>query len=204
MGDILKFSNLYEYKLFEFAFEMLLLSEFAIYVFANRGNHREKKNSSDNGTVWLVLLAWIGSITISPYFRSKNFSANIRNLLLPHIVYYLGIALIILGIFIRCFAVWTLKQAFTHSVQTTQDQHLIQKGLYRIVRNPAYTGSILSLMGVALAYRHVFAPLCVLGICLFCYGVRIQVEEAVLRNRFQKEFSEYCRKTKFRLIPYVY
>jgi protein-S-isoprenylcysteine O-methyltransferase Ste14 len=69
-------------------------------------------------------------------------------------------------------SVLTLKQAFTHTVQTTQDQHLIQKGLYGIVRNPAYTGSILSLVGVAFAYRYVFAPICVLVICLFCYGVR--------------------------------
>jgi protein-S-isoprenylcysteine O-methyltransferase Ste14 len=204
MDDVLKFSTLLEYRIFGVAFGLLLLSELVIYIFTGRGNHKEGKENSDSGTVWMILIAWIGSIIISPYFRSKSVPVNLRNLLLPHSAYYFGIALIFFGVFIRCLAVWTLKKAFTHSVQTTQNQHLIQKGLYKIVRNPAYSGSILSLMGVAFVYRHVFVPICVLIICMFCYGVRIRVEEAALRGRFSEEFNEYCKRTRFRLIPYVY
>ncbi|MBC2401458.1 hypothetical protein HGI59_06625 [Clostridium saccharobutylicum] len=36
-----------------------------------------------------------------------------------------------------------VKYLFKLSVQTTSDQHLIQKGFYLYIRNPAYTGSIL-------------------------------------------------------------
>jgi len=36
--------------------------------------------------------------------------------------------------------------------ETTNEQHLIKTGLYHIIRNPAYTGSIISLLGVALVY----------------------------------------------------
>ena len=204
MGDILKFSSVLEYRIFELSFNLLIVSELVIYVFTKLGNHKGKQKNSDVGTIWLILFGWMGSIMISPYFRSKSVPISIRNLLMPHMAYYLGILLIFLGVFIRCIAVWTLKKAFTLSVQTSQEQHLIQKGLYKVVRNPAYTGSILSLMGVAFAYRHVLALIFVLAICLFCYGVRIRVEETALRARFQKEFDEYCKQTRFRLVPYVY
>lgn len=207
MGNVLNFSNNMEYEIFQIAFGLLLLSEFCILIFTFMGSSsssKEKKSRSDSGTLWLILLAWIGSVIISSYFRQENFPTQIRNLLLPHFVYYFGIILILLGIFIRSLAVWTLKHAFTHSIQTNKNQHLIKNGFYKFVRNPAYTGSILSLIGTALVYRHILSLLCVIVLCLLCYGIRIKVEEVALKNRFEKEFNDYCINTKYRLFPYIY
>lgn len=55
---------------------------------------------------------------------------NVGNLLLPNIFYYIGILLIIDGIFVRDISVWTLKRSFTFYVQTTDNQHLIKMGFY--------------------------------------------------------------------------
>lgn len=204
MGDVLKFSGIMEYKIFEWALYLLFISEGAIWVFTWQGGRKKVQNRADNGTLWLIIGTWVGSIIISILLRSKSVPGNLRGLLLPHFAYYIGIFLILLGIVIRCSAVWTLKRAFTHSVQTTGDQHLIQTGLYKIIRNPAYTGSILSLLGVAFAYRQAFAPFGVLLLCLLGYGTRIRVEEAALAGRFKEEFQMYCSVTKYRLLPFVY
>ena len=88
-------------------------------------------------------------------------------------------------------------------MQTTCDQHLIQKGFYRYVRNPAYTGSILSLLGIAFSLRNIFAPILVLIICIVCYGIRIKIEEKALKEQFKKEFENYCKNT-YCLFPFIW
>lgn len=93
------------------------------------------------------------------------------------------------GIIVRLVAVLTLKKAFTLNVQTTNEQHLVTTGIYHKVRNPAYTGSIMSLVGIALSLRNLFATVLVLLFSIICYSIRIYVEEAALRERFQDELK---------------
>lgn len=107
------------------------------------------------------------------------------------------------GIIVRLVAVLTLKKAFTLNVQTTNEQYLVTTGIYHKVRNPAYTGSIMSLFGIALSLRNLFAAVLVLLFSIICYSIRIYVEEAALRGRFQDEFKEYTINT-FRLFPYIW
>ncbi|MBC2401454.1 hypothetical protein HGI59_06645 [Clostridium saccharobutylicum] len=44
----------------------------------------------------------------------------------------------------------SVLKAFTLSVQTTSDQHIIPKGFYPYITNPPYTKSILSFLGIPL------------------------------------------------------
>lgn len=65
--------------------------------------------------------------------------------------------------------------------------------MYKFVRHPAYTGSILSLLGVSIALKNIPAIL-IVAICSFvCYQIRINVEEAVLQKYF-KGYSLYREK----------
>lgn len=65
--------------------------------------------------------------------------------------------------------------------------------MYKFVRHPAYTGSILSLLGVSIALKNIPAIL-IVAICSFvCYQIRINVEEAVLQKYF-KEYKLYKEK----------
>lgn len=203
MDDPTKFATLAEYHIFMWSVGLLVLSECIIMLITSSG-HRSSRKKSDRGTVWLIIFAWCCSIMAGAYFRSQSVPELIRSLLLPHFVYYIGIVFIFGGVVLRCTAVLTLKKAFTLSVQTTKDQHLITTGLYRIVRNPAYTGSIVSLLGVALTYRHILGVILGLLLCLICYGVRIHVEEKALKAQFREEFEQYCSVTKFRLVPGIY
>jgi protein-S-isoprenylcysteine O-methyltransferase Ste14 len=204
MGDSSKFANITEYNVFMSALGLLFVSEFVIWFLASRGSRDHSKKRSDNGTFWLLIFGWVSSMTAGAFFRSQGVPQFMRNWLLPHVTFYIGVFCIVVGVVIRCTAVLTLKRAFTLSVQTTADQHLIQTGLYRIVRNPAYTGSIISLLGVSLAYLHVLGIISIFVICFICYGIRIHIEEKAMLNQFQQEFKEYCKHTKYRLIPGIY
>ncbi|OPX43522.1 isoprenylcysteine carboxyl methyltransferase (ICMT) family protein [Ruminiclostridium hungatei] len=204
MGDPSKFANIIEYNVLMYVLGALLLSECIIWFLTLKGSRDSSKKHSDNGTFWLIIIGWCCSVMSGAFFRSQSMPQAVRNWLLPHFTYYIGIVCIVAGIIVRCTAVGTLKHAFTLSVQTTDSQHLIQTGLYGIVRNPAYTGSIISLLGVACAYGHILGIIGVFVICLICYGVRIHVEEKALTTQFQEEFEQYCKHTKYRLIPGVY
>ena len=90
----------------------------------------------------------------------------------------------------------------TLNVQISKEQQLITNGMYKFVRHPAYTGSILSLLGVSIALKNIPAIL-IVAICSFvCYQIRINVEEAVLQKYF-KEYNLYKEKT-YKLFPYIY
>ncbi|OBR94376.1 isoprenylcysteine carboxyl methyltransferase (ICMT) family protein [Clostridium ragsdalei P11] len=202
ISDFTKFANMFEYNIYICAIGFMFLCEFIIWIFASSGNKKNRKKS-DRGSIWLIILGYWLSIYVSYYFTGSEVSEFIRKLTFPHIFYYMGIFLIIAGTVIRAYSVWTLKKAFTLSVQTTSDQHLIQKGFYRYVRNPAYTGSILSLLGIAFSLRNILAPIVVLAICVLCYGIRIKVEEKALKEQFKKEFEVYCKHT-YCLFPFVW
>ncbi len=202
INDVTKFINIFEYNIFLYAIGFMFLSEFIIWIFAASENKKDRKKS-DKGSIWLIILGYCLSIYVSYYLTSAEVNKFIKSLMLPHIFYYIGIFLIVAGTIIRDYSVWTLKKAFTLSVQTTPDQHLIQKGFYRYVRNPAYTGSILSLLGIAFSLRNTFAPIIVLIICILCYGIRIKIEEKALKEQFKKEFENYCENT-YCLFPFIW
>lgn len=204
MDDPSKFLNFQEYRIAYYAITLLIISEVAIMVLTSSGNKNRQRKAFDYGTMWLLIICWCYGVISGAFFRSQSIPSFMRNWLFPHISYDFGILLIIGGIILRCTAVLTLRRAFTFQVQTTDDQHLIKTGVYRFIRNPAYTGSMLSLLGVTLAYRSILATISVFVICLLCYGIRIHVEEKALKEHFQEEFEHYCQRTKYRLIPKVY
>jgi len=202
MGDPTKFNYIWEYDLFNFALLMLSVSEIFIFVYTYRKKDG-KEISRDRGTKWLLYLNFIVCILISFYNVSKKAFNFIRMMKLPGFCIELGICLMLLGIVIRVSAVLTLRKAFTLNVQITSRQRLITSGLYRKIRHPAYTGSILSLLGIALALRDLVSVGIVLVCCLVCYQIRIAVEEVALEIRFKEEYILYKHNT-YKLFPYIF
>ena len=202
MGDPTKFNYIWEYDLFNFALLMLFISEIFIFVYAH-GKKDRKEISRDRGTKWLLYFNFIVCIFISFYNVSKKAFDFIRMMKLPGFCIELGIGLMLLGIVIRVSAVLTLRKAFTLNVQVTSRQKLITLGLYQKIRHPAYTGNILSLVGVALALRNLLSVITVFCCCIICYQIRITVEETVLKNRFGDEYTSYQHNT-YKLFPFIF
>lgn len=202
MGDPTKFNYIWEYDLFNFALLMLSVSEIFIFAYTYRKKDG-KEIRRDRGTKWLLYLNFIVCILISFYNVSKKAFNFIRMVKLPGFCIELGICLMLVGIVIRVSAVLTLRKAFTLNVQVTSRQKLITSGLYRKIRHPAYTGSILSLLGIALALRNLISVGIVLVCCLVCYQIRIAVEEVALEIRFKEEYILYKHNT-YKLFPYIF
>ncbi|HLC84341.1 MAG TPA: isoprenylcysteine carboxylmethyltransferase family protein [Candidatus Nanoarchaeia archaeon] len=122
---------------------------------------------------------------------------------LPTWMSYIGIAVVVLGFILRQYAIHTLGKFFVPVVTVRKEQRIIQKGPYRYVRHPSYTGLLLELVGAGLAVSNWVAAVLSLVLATVALSYRISVEERALRQHFGKKYKEYQAKTK-RLIPGFY
>ena len=114
----------------------------------------------------------------------------------------LALVLVVAGMLFAYWARAHLGRNWSGEVMVKVGHTLITSGPYRRVRHPIYSGMTLALFGTALATG---APYGFLGLALILFGflVRVQQEEALMRETFPSEYDRYARHTA-RLIPGVY
>jgi protein-S-isoprenylcysteine O-methyltransferase Ste14 len=148
----------------------------------------------DQGSYWVVFLVVWGSILLSFLCRALDWGTYHNNL------QFLGLGMILIGIAVREWAVFSLGRFFTVMVSVTSDQTLVTQGPYRWLRHPAYSGSILSLVGFSLAIGTWAGGLVVFIFTLAGYWYRVKIEEQALLNAFGDEYREYMQRT-WRFFP---
>jgi len=111
----------------------------------------------------------------------------LRQVLIP-----VGIVLIIIGIGLVILA----RHEFAHFRQPTDPGRsttkVIKTSVFAISRNPLYLGSVLVLMGIALALNLLWALVMLLLSIILCHYILIIPEEQYLAAKFGDEFKEYA------------
>jgi protein-S-isoprenylcysteine O-methyltransferase Ste14 len=161
------------------------------------GGGRRATTRSDRGSALII----IGSIFIAVFVADAFARAAVA--LLPAWSFYLGVVMMVSGIAIRLWAVSTLRSFFSYTVQIKEGHRVVQSGPYRFVRHPAYTGSLLTILGIAFALQSWGAALFMAVTFGITFGYRIRVEEKVLTVSLGEAYASYSKRVK-RLIPYVY
>jgi protein-S-isoprenylcysteine O-methyltransferase Ste14 len=90
----------------------------------------------------------------------------------------------------------------TVRIQTDREHTVCETGLYRIVRHPAYLGSIIQSLGFPLLFGSLWSlvPIVLLIILLV---TRTYLEDRTLQNEL-KGYPEYSIKTRYKIIPFVW
>jgi len=114
-----------------------------------------------------------------------------------------GVALFLAGLLLRWWAIITLGRYFTVDVTVEPDHELVQRGPFRQVRHPSYTGVLLAFVGLALTLGNWAALLVVLIPIGTAFIHRMNVEENALSGALGPQYTEYMRRTK-RLVPFIY
>lgn len=161
------------------------------------GGARSTEVRSDRGSGLLILLSAFGSISISNIFAASGFT------LLPVGAFYVGLAMMLLGMAFRFWAVASLRSFFSYTVQIKEGHRVIESGPYRFVRHPAYAGSLLTVVGVGFALQSWGAVLLIAVVFLAAFGYRIEVEERALVGSLGGEYLSYAKRVK-RIIPFVF
>lgn len=118
-------------------------------------------------------------------------------------LYCLGILLTAFGQLI--FLIAQKQNKFFSStvrIQTNRGHTVCDNGLYKVVRHPAYLGSILQALGFPLLFGSIWS---IIPVCLsvFLLVTRTLLEDKTLNNELTG-YNQYSKKTRYRIIPYIW
>ncbi|WP_395812355.1 methyltransferase family protein [Archangium minus] len=162
---------------------------------------RIQPSQEDAGTLqvnnllgWSALVAGAGAALLA---RGRP------TLSLPAWVTWAGVPVTLLGTALRVWAMRTLGELFTLTLQVRPEQPVIQHGPYRLVRHPSYAGGELALLGLGLSCGNWLSPLLFVVPWLAAHLHRMPIEEAALERVLGAPYREYSSHT-WRLLPFLY
>ena len=175
-----------------------LVSE--ILLTLTRRSHSKSGTKQDRSTLGMIWLVITVSVTVGIFV-----ALNFRTAALPHgrMFASAGVVLFVAGLILRWWAIITLGRFFTVDVTIEKDHELVERGPFRIVRHPSYTGVLLAFVGYALSLRNWVALLVILLPIGAAFIHRMNVEEDALSRALGPGYAEYIKRTK-RLVPFVY
>lgn len=110
--------------------------------------------------------------------------------------------IVILGGYLIIFNVFRQNSYASRIIETDKEQKVISTGLYSVVRHPMYIGVLIMYLPTPLALGSYWGllPMAILPISIV---FRILNEEKILCENLEG-YKEYCNKTRYRLIPYIW
>ena len=90
----------------------------------------------------------------------------------------------------------------SRTIEVQEGQKVIDTGLYGIVRHPMYTATVLMFLAMPLVLGSLLSFVIML-MYIPLIVKRIRNEEKVLLDGLDG-YEEYCRKVKFRIVPFLY
>jgi protein-S-isoprenylcysteine O-methyltransferase Ste14 len=147
---------------------------------------------------WIPL--WIGAL-VSPGFDHRlGWSGN----LLGAVPLWLTLAsqVLVLAGYLLIFAVLRTNTFASSTIRVEAGQEVISDGPYRLVRHPMYSGILLLVLFAPLALGSYVALLFTLLLIPVLVFRLVNEEKTLLQDL--PGYQEYCRRTPFRLVPWVY
>lgn len=163
-----------------------------------RGRGDRRAEVRDRGTSFALLAIMFVAVAFAFWFAVDE--PGLFFTWRPRLWFSLGLALMLAGAVLRQYAISVLGRHFTGMVTIQAGHELVERGLYRYVRHPSYTGAFVLFVGLGLALDN-GASLAALALAAaLAYGLRVRAEEAALAEAFGDHYREYCRRTK-RFVP---
>jgi protein-S-isoprenylcysteine O-methyltransferase Ste14 len=164
--------------------------------FLNRHGSR-----SDRGSLAVVIASIAtgiaGAFLLASHFPEAAITGGRR------LAFVVGLLLMWSGIVIRQCAIVVLGRFFTVDVRVQPGQTVVDRGPYRWVRHPSYSGMIVTFVGMGLALGN-WASLAVLVVVPTAgLIVRIRVEERTLLQSLGEPYRRFAA-ARARLFPFLW
>jgi protein-S-isoprenylcysteine O-methyltransferase Ste14 len=161
-----------------------------------RSSSSDSKNK-DKGSIHII---WI---TIGIANLSGILCAVFLHCPMGIVFTYIGLLLIVTGMIIRFIAIRSLGRLFTVDVTIRKDHYIKKDGMYKIVRHPSYTGSLISFLGLGFSLNNWISTIIIITLVTAAMLYRIKIEEQLLIEQFGDEYKSYMKNT-YRILPWVY
>ena len=167
--------------------------------FTNRIGKNLKVNDRASGlaiglSIWLAIFAGYWS------------ADAVRSLAIPWhrtFLFAIGIFLMLVGVAFRWYSIRVLGKYFTRQVAIQPGQTVVENGPYRLIRHPSYSGALITIFGLGLAFTNWLSLIVVMGIAFIGYSYRVSVEEKILVDALGESYRQYMERTK-RFVPFLY
>jgi protein-S-isoprenylcysteine O-methyltransferase Ste14 len=171
------------------------LSEIALFLFKRSGKSLSSK--MDRGSSWVLWITITVSISVTIILQRYNIAV----IQLPRlIINVIALFFLVGGLIFRWIAIISLGKFFTVDVAIHEEHVLVQRGLYKYVRHPSYTGLLCEFIGLGIYFGTWVSLIIIVVPFTFAIIYRIRCEEAVLLEKFAKQYKDYKASTKS-LIP---
>lgn len=111
------------------------------------------------------------------------------------VLQWTGVAIAAIGVAFFIVAMLTMADSWRAGIPDSDKTAFVQKGIYRISRNPAFVGFDLMYIGLLLAFPNIIHLLFAVFPVVMLH-LQIRQEEVFLRNTFGTEYEEYCEKVR--------
>ena len=160
------------------------------------GEGTKKWDKAILGLSFLVTISMfvIGGLDSGRYHWSPEFHWSL---------YLMGIILTTIGQLL--FLIAQKQNKFFSStvrIQTERGHLVCDTGLYKIVRHPAYLGSIIQSLGFPLLFGSLWSIIPI-GLSIILLVTRTNLEDKTLKSEL-KGYVEYANKTRAMIIPYIW
>lgn len=127
-------------------------------------------------------------------YVSIFFSTLMIPLVFPSPIRMIGIILTACGVVIFFLAITTMRGNWRAGVDGAQETKIVQKGIYKLSRNPAFVGFDLLYIGSALSFSNGIITVAVLCSIILLH-LQILEEEKYLLYVFGKTYKQYKERT---------
>jgi protein-S-isoprenylcysteine O-methyltransferase Ste14 len=109
---------------------------------------------------------------------------------------------VVLAGFVIVFLTFKVNSHASAIIEVEKNQKVISSGPYSVVRHPMYAGAVLLLFFTPLALGSVLGVVFVIPVIFGIVQRLLEEEKLLLRKLYG--YAKYYRKTKFRLIPFIW
>lgn len=162
--------------------------------------HRDSRRA-DRGSIVAVVGAIAVGVLVAEWCAATGVGAAGST---GVVLFGTGIALMWIGIALRQWAMWVLGPFFTVVVRVSDRQTVVDRGPYRWVRHPSYSGLLLTLVGLGMTFENWLSMLSLAVLPILGLVVRIRVEERALLAVLGEPYRTYAATHPWRLVPRIW
>jgi protein-S-isoprenylcysteine O-methyltransferase Ste14 len=172
-----------------------------LYFLKNDPRFLERRSRAREKEKAQVLISILSSGIFLAGFIVPGFDKRFGWSQVPVHITIIACVIILLG-YLVIFFVFKQNSYASRVIEVDEEQEVISTGLYGIVRHPMYVGVLIMYTPapVALGSYWGLIPFALLPLAL---ALRILNEEKVLKENL-KGYREYCERTRYRLIPFLW
>lgn len=172
-----------------------IIADFVAYHRQDRTVARSGTSLVETGTMtaffaayYAVLRAGLGGIALGEPWRTTAVVA--------------GLVLVVAGVVFNIWGRVLLGSSWANQIRIYEDQRLVTRGPYAIVRHPLYASLVWIFVGGGLVYANPVALVLALGVFVPMMIARARKEDALLAERFGEGHRAYRARTGM-LLPRI-